>query len=147
MLQTIFSKIYENIHIIYYYFFNQCISICFQSISLIKFEINSKFQYTYDILMILEESSDVSIFRIITNSFSTLLQLGLPHNRKKQRIAISIDLSQYWRSAGDIMTRNFPSGAENAGCTITSNKLVDFIVLIDFFRLFIHDRDRVFVIQ
>lgn len=32
----------------------------------ILYEINSKFQYTYDILMILEESSDVSIFRIIT---------------------------------------------------------------------------------
>lgn len=45
------------------------------------------------------------------------------------------------------MTRNFPSGAENAGCAITSNKLVDLIVPIDFFHLFIHDRDRVFAIQ
>lgn len=45
------------------------------------------------------------------------------------------------------MTRNFPSGVENAGCTITSNKLVDLIVPIDFFRLFICDQDRVFAIQ
>lgn len=49
----------------------------------ILYEINSEFQYIYDILMILEESSDVSIFSIITNSFLTLLQLGFTAQSKE----------------------------------------------------------------
>lgn len=51
----------------------------------ILYEINSEFQYIYDILMILEESSDVSIFRIITNSFLTLLQLGFTAQSKEAK--------------------------------------------------------------